>query len=183
MPKNSSWFQHRLQRGQQRLHALNIQCTSPILDLGSGDGVSTVLLSRLYPSSRIIAVDRQCSTLNQAQVHFSSIRNPVMGLLCADMQHLPFHENLFGTILLAFALHDSPYLPPFIQEIARIIRPAGILGVMEYHETYRAPWIRYPVRKPALIRNLVKNKFTKITTAFTEDRVYGLHATKSSPIK
>lgn len=175
----NSWFNSRLQRGQQRLEALEIHCTSPILDLGSGDGVSTVLLAKLYPSSRIVALDRQCPVLTQVQTRLSSTPTHFTGLLCTDMQRLPFQDHTFSTILLSFALHDTPDLEPLIKEVARITRARGILGIIEYHGSLRAPWISFPVEQNKLVNLLKKNGFTQIHIKFTEERVYGIQATKA----
>ncbi len=68
---------------------------------------------------------------NRGQLHRSGLAIRA-GLYCADATNLPFRDNSFDTILMAFTLElfDTPEIPKVVQETMRVLKPGGRIAVV-----------------------------------------------------
>lgn len=111
----------RLQRysGQLILNSLP-QCNdSLVVDLGSGTGFFTDILSRKY--KRVIGLDLSAKMLCYAQ----SLRSNNIQWLNADIHHLPLQSDSVDVIYSNLALQWCHPLQDALEEIKRVLKPGG----------------------------------------------------------
>lgn len=93
----------------------------PLLDLGCGDGVfaSAVLAGR---PGEVVGLDLEEAALQKAA------RTGTYRIVClADARGLPFQDEQFATVLSNCVLEHIPSVEQVLSEIARVLRPGGLL--------------------------------------------------------
>lgn len=106
------------------LHAVDIDARR-ILDLGCGDGASTVALYRQYPHAEIIGLDRDGSSIRRARLHYQHL--PIY-FQCGDPTDIPYPSFLFDYIRLDRDLL-SEHPERILSECHRLLVPHGILAI------------------------------------------------------
>jgi SAM-dependent methyltransferase len=97
---------------------------SRILEVGTGTGAGAVMLARRFPDAEVMGVD-----LSEAMVSAARAKRPddVIGRLdfaVGDAASLDFAPSAFDLIA-----HLN--IPPFIDEVARLVRPGGYVVVAD----------------------------------------------------
>jgi len=96
-----------------------------ILDLGAGTGHATRALKRLYPSSLAIAADIAPGMLARAKAQSRWLRR--FERVRADAYSLPFRTGSFDLVFSSLMLQWCDDLDVVFAEIARVLRPGGVL--------------------------------------------------------
>jgi demethylmenaquinone methyltransferase/2-methoxy-6-polyprenyl-1,4-benzoquinol methylase len=97
-----------------------------ILDLATGSGVLAQELKRQSPSARIVAADFCAPMLNVAH------RRGIKELVVADGLALPFRDNLFDIVTVAFGLRNMASPEIALSEMRRVLRDNGHLVILEF---------------------------------------------------
>ena len=109
-----------------------------VLDMCCGTGDMTLALLRYRPanSKPVLALDFAHSMLVRAGEKFSSpqlsSRRPV--IIEADALHMPFADNSVDLITSAFGFRNLANYAAGLQEIHRVLRPGGELGILDFSE-------------------------------------------------
>lgn len=93
-----------------------------ILDLCTGTGDMAILAEKMFPDSKIVAVDFSKSMLELARKRSSSIE-----FLEVDCTNLPFSDKEFDLCIISFGLRNIPDIEKAISEISRVVSDDGIL--------------------------------------------------------
>jgi SAM-dependent methyltransferase len=127
----------------------------PVLDAGCGIGKLGTALSQRGVNGSIVGFDFQGTLLAEAGPGYEA-------LVEADVHHLPFKSGSFGAAIASNSLHHFPDANQAMRELARVLRPGGVLV------TYDP---RFVVPLEALKKMLRKNDdaFTKDHKAFRVD--------------
>jgi SAM-dependent methyltransferase len=121
----------------------------PILDVGCGVGhLGTALTAMGRTDIQLVGTDFQPELLEEA-------RSGYAGLIEADVHHLPIKDGAFAAAIASNSLHHFPDVATAMVEIARVLRPGGVL--VSYDPRFVAPLEKI---KKVLRRN---------DQAFTED--------------
>jgi len=121
------YFAHSIVRARIYDILLSLGChsDSSILDLGCGAGEDAIFVSRA--SRKIIGVDLSFTALKQfIEADFTGIM--------ADVQSLPFPENLFDFIVCSGLLHHlvgQGDLRTYLKEFVRVTKPRGYVLAIE----------------------------------------------------
>ena len=97
-----------------------------LLDLGADGTWSTAQLARHGPTC--IALD---ITDHLALAHLFQTASPRYGLVNADMHEAVFADGAFDVVTAFNALHHSKRLDALAANIARMLKPGGMLGIVE----------------------------------------------------
>lgn len=110
---------------------------SRVLDLCCGTGDQALALRR--PGVEIVAADFCLPMLALAASKFRAAgggalreRGPVPSTLNADALSLPFPDRSFDAATVSFGLRNVADLDRSLAELARVLRPGGELGVLEF---------------------------------------------------
>lgn len=111
-------------RMAERLDYIRLQPRA-ILDLGSGTGMHVDALLSRYRKARVYAMDFALSMLEKTRRKGSFFRRP--GLVCADIDALPFADNSIDLVWSNAAIQWSSDPAALFTECRRILRPGGLL--------------------------------------------------------
>lgn len=92
-----------------------------VLDLGAGTGVLLPDLRRLAPTSILVAAD-----LTEAMLRLAE---PGVPRVAADAASLPFQDQAFDVVVMAFMLFHLPDPVAGLREVRRALVPEGWVGV------------------------------------------------------
>lgn len=122
-----------------------------VLDLACGDGFYTRLLSnRLGPRGLVTAVD-----VNPAYLARAKQAAPRAQFVAASFDHLPFPDGTFDLVWCAQSLYSLRAPLPALRHMARVLRPGGVLAVLENDTLHQVllPWpasLELPLRAAEL---------------------------------
>jgi ubiquinone/menaquinone biosynthesis C-methylase UbiE len=102
-----------------------------VLDVGCGTGV---LLRRLSERGRAVGVDLSPDMLAKAGRR-SREQGFAAALVCADVQHLPFRDGSFGSVVSTFAVNAVPRLETALGEMLRVVEDGGSLAFISVGES------------------------------------------------
>ena len=125
------FFEKGLRKGA--LELLNIQEGEIVLEIGFGTGYSLVeIAKRIGKTNKVSGID-----LTPQMVEMTSKRLERAGLADrvelyeGDARGLPFENNIFDAVYIATTLElfDAHDIPKVLQQIKRVLKPNGRLGV------------------------------------------------------
>ncbi len=101
-----------------------------LVDLGAGTGFFTAPLAALAPETRIYALDVQ-----QEMISYMEEKMPenVVPLLI-DGRKIPLEENSVDGLLCINVYHEIPDRPAMLKEIRRILKPDGVLLLLDWEK-------------------------------------------------
>lgn len=112
---------------------------SHVLDAPCGDGFYAVALARcLYPFGKVTAADLSDACLDRARTAVGRrTRLSSVKFVKADSYHLPFDDDLFDVVWCARSLISLDDPVAALKEMRRVVRPGGIVTVLEDDEFHR----------------------------------------------
>jgi demethylmenaquinone methyltransferase/2-methoxy-6-polyprenyl-1,4-benzoquinol methylase len=125
--------------------SLDLPAGSRVLDLCSGTGdQSTALERRGY---RVAAADFCLPMLALSRPKFGRLPGRRPAPLQADALALPFPDGSFDGVTASFGLRNVSDIDRAVAEIARVLRPGGQVGVLEFtipvHQPLRGFYLFY----------------------------------------
>jgi demethylmenaquinone methyltransferase/2-methoxy-6-polyprenyl-1,4-benzoquinol methylase len=117
-------FDHILQRADAR-----------VLDLCCGTGDMTMALHDRRPpqSETIVAADFSHQMLTRGERKFRE-RNANVRTIEADALSMPFNSTHFDLVVSAFGFRNLADYQMGLDEIARVLRPGGEIGILDFSE-------------------------------------------------
>ena len=103
-----------------------------ILDVATGSGDLALAMQRRLPAAEIIATDFSAEMLNSAK------RKGVRETVLADALRLPFREESFDCVTVAFGLRNMVDWALALREMHRVLRTEGRLLVLDFSIPKRA---------------------------------------------
>lgn len=105
---------------------------SDILDIATGTGDLAIALAKAAPQAHVTGVDLSEGMVNIGirKVADAGLSDRV-SLRTADALALPFADNSFDTVTVAFGVRNFEHLAEGYAEMLRVLRPGGRLCVLE----------------------------------------------------
>ena len=109
------------------------QPETQIIDLCCGTGDLTLALLRHRPEAAtpILAIDFSHAMLERAEKKIPSNR---VTLLEADALHMPVPDNTAHLLTIAFGFRNLANYTAGLQEIHRVLRPEGEVGILDFSQ-------------------------------------------------
>ena len=106
------------------IHAFDINHVKSIHEIGAGPGALAQALKRWYPDAKITGSDR-----DTAFIEFAKSKAPDIDFVEADINSLPFADNLFDATI-SHSVQEHVEHGKFFGEQYRILRPGGVCLVL-----------------------------------------------------
>jgi len=157
--------------GEKALELLAITAGETVLEIGTGSGHCFERMARLVgDKGGCCGADISTGMLKVTRDRL--LRSGLAagsGLCCADAGRLPFPDNSFDAILMAFTLElfDTPEIPQVIKETIRVLKPGGRIAVvslskegkastaMRLYEWAHRKWPRYADCRPIYVERSI----------------------------
>ncbi len=95
-----------------------------ILDAGAGTGSAIPTLFKRYKKAQLVALDLSENMLNKSRQHGNFLRSH--HLVCADIEKLPFADNVFDLVFSSLSLQWCNDLNSALLEAKRVLKPGGL---------------------------------------------------------
>ncbi|MDE6295396.1 MAG: bifunctional demethylmenaquinone methyltransferase/2-methoxy-6-polyprenyl-1,4-benzoquinol methylase UbiE [Muribaculaceae bacterium] len=132
---HTRWRDRALSMALSRLRAGGITTSRPdVLDVATGTGDLVFSLHRRLPAAHITGIDLSEGMLNIAERklhHLEADEQSLLSFCKGDCLQLPFEDNSFDMVTVAYGVRNFEDLPAGYREMARVLRPGGVLCVVE----------------------------------------------------
>lgn len=103
-----------------------------ILDIATGTGDLAIRLAKSLKPESVVGVDlsEQMLAIGQEKVKKEGLAG-VVSLSPADCMHLPFKNEIFDCVTVAYGVRNFEHLQQGYEEMHRVLRSGGVLCVIE----------------------------------------------------
>ena len=110
----------------------------PILDVATGTAdVALALEENTIGSRLIVGSDFTLPMLQEGAKKVHRGRTRRVKLAAGDACSLPFYSGAFSAVTIAFGLRNIPHRLVSLREMARVLRPGGLILVLEFSRIER----------------------------------------------
>ncbi|MBP8850982.1 MAG: bifunctional demethylmenaquinone methyltransferase/2-methoxy-6-polyprenyl-1,4-benzoquinol methylase UbiE [Breznakibacter sp.] len=110
-----------------------------VLDIATGTGDLAIVALRLKPSE-VVGLDLSKEMLKVAQVKINRKGvADIIKLMAGDSENLPFEDNSFDAITVAFGVRNFENLNKGLSEMSRVLKPGGKVVVLEFSNPDKFP--------------------------------------------
>lgn len=111
-----------------------------VLDVATGTADLAIALTKAHPE-KITGIDISAGMLavGQKKIEAKDLTN-IITLQQADSENLPFEDNSFDAVTVAFGVRNFENLQKGLQEIRRVLKPKGKLLVLEFSQPTQFPF-------------------------------------------
>jgi demethylmenaquinone methyltransferase/2-methoxy-6-polyprenyl-1,4-benzoquinol methylase len=114
---------------------LRIEGTAPVLDVCTGTGdLAIAIRQRFGPAVPVVGSDFCHPMLARGVAKGDSDGAAHVAYVEADAQHLPFGDNQFQCVTVAFGLRNVADTDRGLAEMLRVCRPGGQIAVLEFSQ-------------------------------------------------
>jgi demethylmenaquinone methyltransferase / 2-methoxy-6-polyprenyl-1,4-benzoquinol methylase len=112
---------------------------SSILDIATGTADFAIAATSVK-NAEIVGVDiaEEMLAIGRNKVKALNLEKRI-NLLCADSENLPFENNMFDASIVSFGVRNFENLEKGLSEILRVIKPGGVLIVLEASTPQKQP--------------------------------------------
>lgn len=132
-----NWRDTALDRAAEAFRELSATTPASILDVATGTGEVALEMHRRWPKASITGVDLSEGMLDIARRKLASLPEAEKKLIAfeaGDCLALRFPDNTFDMVTVAYGVRNFEKLLQGYREIYRVLRPGGILCVIELSE-------------------------------------------------
>ena len=111
--------------------SLPVKVVGPVLDVATGTGDLALAILKQRPDITVIGVDNSLAMLEiaeQKMIARSSVYETVVGAA----EQLPFKNNKFAVVAIAFGLRNIGFYSAALNEFQRVLQPGGRLLILEF---------------------------------------------------
>lgn len=125
----------------KQIQSLNLQAPK-ILDIGCGTGQFPEVLYHAMPGAQVFGLDLVRGMLEGGLGRWNTYQQrviPVQG----DSEKLPFADGTFDVLTCANSFHHYPNQAQAIQEMSRVLKPGGVLMLIDGFRDRPWGWFIY----------------------------------------
>ena len=109
-----------------------------VLDIATGTGDVALQISKSINPNQIIGLDLSQQMLAIARVKAAKAGKEIE-FMHGDSEKLPFAEHLFDACTVSFGVRNFENLELGLEEMYRVLRPGGLLAVLEFTKPRKFP--------------------------------------------
>ena len=138
-----------------------------VLDIATGTGDLAIQIAESVPGARITGLDISPGMLEvgKEKVRKKNLESRI-DMVIGDSEALPFADNTFDAITVAFGVRNFETLEKGLSEINRVLKPGGIFMVLETSVPVKFPYKQgYSIYTKTLLP-LIGRIFSKDRSAY-----------------
>ncbi len=138
-----------------------------ILDIATGTGDLAILMTNTS-ATKIIGLDISDGMLEVGRKKIADKKlSDKIEMMLADSENMPFEDNAFDAITVAFGVRNFEHLEKGLSEILRVLKPGGIFVILETSNPTKFPFKQGYVFYTRNILPLIGKLFSKDNSAYT----------------
>lgn len=138
-----------------------------ILDIATGTGDLAILMTQTS-ATKIIGLDISAGMLDVGRKKISDKKlSDKIEMILADSENMPFEDNAFDAITVAFGVRNFEHLDKGLSEILRVLKPGGIFVILETSNPTKTPFKQGYVFYTKNILPLIGKLFSKDNAAYS----------------
>ncbi len=138
-----------------------------ILDVATGTGDFAVEAMSLNPD-KIIGIDISQGMLDVGITKIASKGlSSVIEMINADSENLPFEENKFDAVTVAFGVRNFENLEKGLTEMLRVMKPGGRVAILEFSKPTSFPFKQFYFFYFNYILPVIGRLFSRDSSAYT----------------
>jgi demethylmenaquinone methyltransferase/2-methoxy-6-polyprenyl-1,4-benzoquinol methylase len=111
-----------------------------ILDIATGTGDLAILMTKTN-AKKIIGLDISAGMLDVGRTKINELKlNHKIDMVLGDSESMPFEDNTFDAITVAFGVRNFETLEKGLSEILRVLKPNGIFVILETSVPEKTPF-------------------------------------------
>jgi demethylmenaquinone methyltransferase/2-methoxy-6-polyprenyl-1,4-benzoquinol methylase len=137
-----------------------------VLDIATGTGDLAILMTETT-AEKIIGLDISAGMLDvgRKKIEAKKLSNKIEMIL-ADSENMPFEDNTFDAITVAFGVRNFETLEKGLAEILRVLKPNGIFVILETSVPEKTPYKQGYAFYSKNILPLIGKLFSKDDSAY-----------------
>ncbi len=106
-----------------------------ILDVATGTADVAIALAQKLQPEKVVGLDlsNEMLAVGQKKIDKQSLQN-MISLQQGDSENLPFEDNTFDAITVAFGVRNFEHLERGLSEMQRVLKPGGKMVVLEFSQ-------------------------------------------------
>lgn len=113
-----------------------VKAGNQVLDIAGGSGdLSKLFAKKVGTSGKVVLTDINASMLGVGRDRMIDAGLNVPALQC-DAEKLPFIDNHFDCVIVAFGLRNMTHKDAALKEMQRVLKPGGRLLVLEFSKVW-----------------------------------------------
>jgi demethylmenaquinone methyltransferase/2-methoxy-6-polyprenyl-1,4-benzoquinol methylase len=130
-----SFGAHRLWK-RYTIASSNVKIGDKVLDIAGGTGdLAIEFRKKVGESGKVILSDINTSMLNEGRANLTNKGVFGVDFVQLNAQYLPFNDNTFDCVSIAFGLRNVTDKNQALLEMHRILKPGGCLLILEFSKT------------------------------------------------
>lgn len=114
------------------VNLLEARKPASILDVATGTGDLAIAMAKITPQ-KIVGIDISEKMLEVGKTKLTNLGlDALITLRQADAEKIPFSDNSFHAVTVAFGVRNYENLALGLSEMTRVLRPGGILMILEF---------------------------------------------------
>ncbi|HEY0464056.1 MAG TPA: bifunctional demethylmenaquinone methyltransferase/2-methoxy-6-polyprenyl-1,4-benzoquinol methylase UbiE [Polyangiaceae bacterium] len=120
---------------RKTVRALELGAAHRVLDLATGTADLGIQVARTEPSVSVVGLDPSAKMLEVGREKVARAGlSARVELVQGDAQALPFEDDAFHSVCIAFGIRNVPDRAQALREMARVTRPGGRIAILELSE-------------------------------------------------
>ncbi|MEO7034853.1 MAG: bifunctional demethylmenaquinone methyltransferase/2-methoxy-6-polyprenyl-1,4-benzoquinol methylase UbiE [Polyangiaceae bacterium] len=120
---------------RKTVRALNLAAGQRVLDLATGTADLAIQVAQTEPAVSVVGLDPSGKMLDVGRVKVERAKlGARVELVQGDAQALPFEDDSFASVCIAFGIRNVPDRAKALREMARVTRPGGRIAILELSE-------------------------------------------------